>query len=85
MSARVMETYLQEIAAVAYLPAMAGAQKKRIFAIAAGFTSVLLTSGLEVDAAGHAEQCLVQVLAWRVFLHTRGVNGGLRVSVFRPM
>ena len=40
-SARVMEIYLQEIAAVTYLPALPADQKKRIFAIAAGFTSVL--------------------------------------------
>ncbi|CAE6913350.1 unnamed protein product [Symbiodinium microadriaticum] len=40
-SARVMETYLQEIAAVTYLPAVPAGQKARIFAISAGFSSVL--------------------------------------------
>ena len=40
-SARVMEIYLQEIAAVTYLPALQADQKKRIFAIAVGFASVL--------------------------------------------
>ena len=40
-SARVMEIYLQEIAASTYLPSLARAQKDRIFGVAAGFSSVL--------------------------------------------